>query len=522
MNTRNQAQENFQVNRTVLEKLDREKRRTLRRLAPAIGGMEPRDGRPEFTTETVIYEMADRTRAISAGGLGAIHQLVNHIGLREVIDENIRVLQRHRPYRESEHVLNIAYNILCGGRTLDDIELRRHDLAYLDALGARAIPDPTTAGDFCRRFGDLDVWALMEAINETRVQVWRRRGKALTGEVARIDADGSVVETDAECKQGMDFNGHKKVWGYHPLLVSLANTNEALYIVNRSGNRPSHDGVAEVFDSAIALCRNGGFEEILLRGDTDFSLTANFDRWDATGIRFVFGYDANQLLKSMAEGIPEDEYAELMRHADDAFSGIERAKQPRVKEKLVKEREYLNIRLESEDVAEFEYKPSKTKKIYRMVVVRKNLVEERGQIQLCDRVRYFFYITNDRTMTKEEVVAEANQRCNQENLIAQLKDGVRALHSPLNTLEANWAYMVMAALAWNLKAWFALLLPTSKRWFAKHESERKEVLRMEFRTFLNHFMLVPAQVVRSGRRLVFRLLAWRPQFHILIRLLNAI
>jgi hypothetical protein len=510
------------VKRTLLQKLYSEKLKVHRRLEQAVGGMEPREDRPEFTTETITYEMADRTRAISAGGIGAIHQMVNSIGLRDVIDENLSLLKYHRPYLESEHVLNIAYNILCGGRTLDDIELRRNDLAYLDALGARAIPDPTTAGDFCRRFEGLDVWTLMEAINEVRVGVWQRRGRALTGEVARIDADGSVVETDAECKQGMDFNGHKKVWGYHPLVVSLANTNEPLYIVNRSGNRPSHDGAAEVFDNAVALCRSAGFKAILLRGDTDFSLTKNFDRWDADRVRFVFGYDASEVLKSKAEGVPEAEYDELVRHAEQAFEGLERAKQPRVKEKIVVEREYLNIRLASEDIAEFEHKPSRAKKTYRMVVVRKNLVEERGQIWLCDRVRYFFYVTNDWDMSKEDVVAEANQRCNQENLIAQLKDGVRALHSPLNTLEANWAYMVMAALAWSLKAWFALLVPTSNRWAEQHEAEREEVLRMDFRTFLNNFILVPAQIVRTGRRLVFRLLAWRPRVHILARLLEVL
>ena len=510
------------MNPTVLQKLSREKLKIQRRLEQAVGGMKPRDDRPEFDTQTVTYEMADRTRAISVGGIGALHQMVNSIGLRGVIDDNLSLLKRHRPYLESEHVLNIAYNVVCGGRTLDDIELRRNDLAYLHALGARAIPDPTTAGDFCRRFEALDVWTLMEAINEVRVDVWQRRGRALTGEVARIDADGSVVETDAECKQGMDFNGHKKVWGYHPLLVSLANTNEPLYVVNRSGNCPSHEGAAEVFDNAIALCRSGGFEDILLRGDTDFSLTRNFDRWNADGTRFVFGYDAAKSLISKAEGVPDGEYEELVRHADKAFSGIERTNPPRVKEKIVVEREYLNLRLESEDVAEFEHKPARAKQTYRMVVVRKNIAEERGQLWLCDRVRYFFYVTNDWNMSKEEVVAEANQRCNQENLIAQLKDGVRALHSPLNTLEANWAYMVMAALAWSLKAWFALLLPTSNRWADKHEAEREEVLRMDFRTFLNNFILVPAQIVRTGRRLVFRLLAWRPRLHVLIRLLDAL
>ncbi len=506
----------------VLQKLYTEKRKIERRLDKAIGGMEPRQNNAEFTTETIHYEMAERTRAISAGGIGVVHQMVNNIGLRGAIDDALTLLKRHRPYLESEHVLNIAYNILCGGKTLDDIEQRRNDLSYLEALGARAIPDPTTAGDFCRRFDEDDIWSLMEAINKTRVDVWKRRGAELTNEVARIDADGSVVPTGAECKQGMEYNAHKKVWGYHPLLVSLANTNEPLYIVNRSGNRPSHEGAPDVFDKAIELCRKGGFSDILLRGDTDFSLTKHFDRWDADNVRFVFGYDASKPLVLRAEGVREQEYDELIRHADTVFRATERAKQPRVKKELVKKHGFYNIRLESEDLAEFEYKPLKTKKTYRMVVVRKNLIEERGQQFLCDSIRYFFYVTNDRNITKEDVVFEANQRCNQENLIAQLKGGVRALHAPLNTLEANWAYMVMAALAWNLKAWFALLLPTSPRWVEKHEAERDTVLRMDFRTFLNNFMLVPAQVIRTGRRLIFRLLAWRPALPTMMRLLTTL
>jgi hypothetical protein len=156
-----------------------------------------------------------------------------------------------------------------------------------------------------------------------------------------------------------------------------------------------------------------------------------------------------------------------------------------------------------------------------MIVLKKNIVEERGQRVLGNMARFFFYVTNDFEISKEQVVFESNQRCNQENLNAHLKGGVRALHAPLNTLEANWAYMVMVALAWTIKAWFALLLPVSPRWRDQHEAERETVLRMEFRTFLNRFILVPAQVVRTGRRLVLRLLAWRPDAHILVRGLAA-
>ncbi len=162
------------------------------------------------------------------------------VGLAERIDERLQLLKVHAPYHESDHVLNIAYNSLCGGRTLDDIEMRRNDRVFLDALGAQSIPDPTTAGDFCRRFEPENLEQLTEAINETRLQVWKQLGPEFIAGTARIDADGSTVSTKGECKQGMDiaYNG---VWGYLPLLVSLANTGEPLSIL-RSGSRPSHEG----------------------------------------------------------------------------------------------------------------------------------------------------------------------------------------------------------------------------------------------------------------------------------------
>jgi hypothetical protein len=125
-------------------------------------------------------------------------------------------------------------------------------------------------------------------------------------------------------------------------------------------------------------------------------------------------------------------------------------------------------------------------------------------------------------MTPAQVVHEANDRCNQENLHAQLKGGARALGPPLNTLDANWAYMVIVSIAWSLKAWFALMLPVAPRWRERHEADRACVLRMEFRSFVHRFMLVPAQIVRTGRRLIYRLLAWRPDLAIFFRLLDAL
>ncbi|MDA1010810.1 MAG: IS1380 family transposase [Chloroflexi bacterium] len=505
------------MNPSIRRKLAKQERRITRRLAKARKLED--SGRPVLRRGRARYEVAERTQATAHGGIGAVHDLVLGTGLAAEIDARLNLLKVHRPYHESDHVLNIAYNSICGGQTLDDIELRRNDEAFLDALGVGAIPDPTTAGDFCRRFAPPHVEALMDGINAARLKVWKRQGSAFVSKTARIDADGSIVPTAGECKEGMALS-YKGIWGYHPLLISFANTREPLYIVNRGGNRPSAEGAAAYLDKGVALCREAGFTDVLLRGDTDFSQTTHLDRWTDDGVRFVFGYDLRASMKERADDVEPQLFTELVRRAKRAFVAEDkrRAEQPRIKEEFVRLKGYKNIRLRSEDVAEFDHRPTACKTTYRMVVLRKNLTVQRGEEAMFDDIRYFLYITNDRALTATQVVFEANDRCNQENLIEQLKNGVRALHAPANTLNANWAYMVMASLAWSIKAWMALSLPIQPRWRQKHEAERDRWLQMEFRTFRNAVIDVPAQVVRTGRRLIIRLLAWRPELPVLFRL----
>jgi hypothetical protein len=498
----------------------RDERKLRRRLDAAKGGQARRTQGRELAGNPRL-ELAERTRAMPYGGIGTMLKLAREVGLLEKIDRELDVIQRPHPYTDADHVMNIALNILCGGRVLDDIEIRRNDLVFLDALGARAIPDPTTAGDYCRRFDSEAILRLMMIVNDVRVDMWRRQGPDFFRETARIDADGSLVPTDGECKQGMDVN-YKGVWGYHPLVVSLANTQEPLWILNRSGNRPSHENAVHLLDESIRLVRCAGFEDVLLRGDTDFSQTEHLDRWDAEGVRFVFGYDARPGLVQRADVLDESDYTRLEREADQVFSGKRRAKQPRIREQIVRERGFKNLVLVREDVAEFEYRPTKTTRSYRMIVLRKKIDEERGQLCLDTHDRYFFYITNDRDMAAEQVVREANDRCNQERLIEQLKGGVRALHAPLNTLNANWAYMAIASLAWTLKAWFAMRLPISPRLRKHHLAQRDRILRMEFHTFVQTLMWIPVQVLQTGRRLVYRVLAWRPDLPILFRIDEAL
>ena len=327
------------------------------------------------------YEVAGRTGAMSCGGLGAMHTLAQRLGLVKEIDDHLRLLKVHLPYHESDHLLNVAYNILAGGVRLEDLELRRQDEHYMNGLGAQRIPDPTTAGDFTRRFAPADILTLQECINRTRQWVWSQQPE--------------------------------------------------------------------------------GF---------------------------------------LAEALPASAWHALERMPKHEILTEPRTKPVNVKERIVQERGYTNIVLQGEDVAEISYQPLKCKKSYRLVVVRKNLSVQKGENVLFDEVRYFFYITKREDLMVEEVVGLANQRCNQENLIAQLKGPVQAMRMPVNDLNSNWAYMVMAALAWNLKAWFALLVPERERGI--------ELLKMEFRTFLQAIMQLPAQIVRTARKLIYRVLGY--------------
>jgi hypothetical protein len=505
------------VKSKIRQQLRRRKRRIERRLDKTnLSGCH----QPMFTATDIHYEIADRSRGLAAGGIGAMHVLARQVGLIDAIDHRLHLLKFHFPYHESDHVLTFPYNALCHGTCLQDLEDRRQDEVFLDALGARRIPDPTTAGDFCRRFDETSIRLLQDIVHDVRIGVWAEQPADFFAQ-ARIDMDGFLVETTGQCKQGMDI-AYDGTWGYHVLVLSLANTGEVLGLVNRPGNRPSHEGAAAEVDRILPVLFRGGFLQVLLRGDTKFSQSEHLDRWHADPrVRFIFGYEALPNLKQLAQDLPENAWQPLQRPARYEVKTQPRQRPDQVKEAIVVQREFENIQLRSEQVAEFAYRPTACRHSYRMVVVRKNLSVEKGERLLFDRIVYFFYITNDWESTAAEIVFGANDRCNQENLLAQLAGGVRALRAPVDNLVSNWAYMVMTALAWDLKAWWALLLTeTPGRWAEKHRAEKRWVLKLEFRTFVNTFMQLPCQVVRTGRRLVYRLLAWNPHLSIFFRLLD--
>lgn len=514
-----ERQKEFRVKKSIRDQLRARKRRWKRRLDKRNF---PADlEQPMLRGRNTQYEVSGRAVGTAYGGIGLIQRLVQELGLADEIDRRLVLFKLHLPYHESDHVLNLAYNVLCDGRCLEDLEQRRQDEAYLNLLGAERIPDPTTAGDFCRRFAEHDLSQLHAAYDAVRQKAWARQPSEFFAE-ARIDADGTLVGTGGECKAGMEYS-YKGIWGYHPLIISLANTGEVLRLINRPGNRPSHEGAPEQLDQCIELCRGAGFRKILLRGDTDFSQLTHLDRWHEAGdVRFHFGLDVTPLQHIAADELDAAAWKPLERPAKYTIQTKRRRRPERIKQQIVEERGFKDIRLVNEWVAERKYRPPGCRHTYRLILLRKNLeVSEPRQQRLFDDYRYFIYITNDQESTPEQIVFSANDRCQQENLISQLKSGVRSLAAPVDNLLSNWAYMLMTSLAWNLKAWLALWLPAKAgRWHEQHQAEKQQLLGWEFRTFVNRFLRLPAQIVKTGRRLVVRLMAWNPWQPVFFRLVD--
>ena len=460
---------------------------------------------PMLSGSNIHYDIDGRHSGISCGGIGIIHQMIQKMGLPAEINSKLELLKRHLPYHESDHILNIAYNILSGGTCLEDIELRRNDEAYLNALGAQVIPDPTTAGDFLRRFDQKDIILLMDIVNDIRKHIWLKQSPKFRKE-AILNVDGTISPTTGECKEGMDIS-YDGQWGYHPLVLSLAGTREPLYIVNRPGNVPSHTDSAFWIDKGLDLVSDV-FNKVFMRGDTDFSLTGNFDRWSERSI-FVFGMDARENLVKIANSISESLWELFEREKKYTVKTKERKRPENVKDQVVKKRKFKKIQTESEYLAEFSYQPVKCEKTYRMIVLKKNLEVIKGEVSLFDDVRYFFYITNDEISSPREIVEFYRDRADHENDIEQLKNGARALQAPSDSLTSNWAYMVIASMAWNLKTWYGLLIP--------YRPLGKAIVRMEFKRFVNTFINIPCLIVKTGRKICYRFIGYNKKLKSMLK-----
>lgn len=490
------------MNKNISQKLAKRKRKIAQRVKKKNWNNQPK---PMMAGGNICYDVSGRHQGTAYGGIGNIHQLAKRSGLIDEINKRIGLLKRHLPYHESDHILNMAYNYLAGGSCLQDIELLRNDEAWLNALGAAIIPDPTTAGDFLRRFKKEDICEFMDVKNTVRSNIWQQQPASFRRE-ATLNVDGTISATCGECKEGMDisYNGQ---WGYHPLVISLHNTREPLYIVNRPANAPSHLDSAPWIDKSLELVGNH-FEKVQLRGDTDFSLTRHFDKWDER-CTFIFGMDARVNLIEIANQIDPLEWEPLEKQPKYQIKTQPRCKPHNVKQQVVKKRKFKKIQTSAEDVVHLEYRPGKCKKTYRLIILRKTLDVIRGEMNLFEDVRYFFYITNDWKRSNLEMIQFYRDRSDHENDIEQLKNGVNALAPASDTLLSNWALMAIASLAWDLKAWFGLLL--------SYRPLGLSIVRMEFKRFLNTFVRIPCLIVRTGRRIYYKIVGYNDKLKHVIK-----
>ncbi len=454
----------------------------------------PEGDRPVFRTRRVRLETEKRGKVIAYGGLALAHKLLQRLGLSDAIDRELTLLKLHLPYHESDHVLTHAYNIFAGGTCIEDIASLQNSEAFRNLTGACRVPDPTTAGDFLRRFDAHSLGVMDNVLDEQRSRIWEMLPRRMRRR-ATVDLDSTIRPVYGECKQGADFS-YKGTWSYHPLLISLAETNECLRLINRSGNTASADGVEEALDPCLGRLTES-FGRVIVRGDSAFYRRNLITLCEAHGADFALVMDGMEVLVGAAQALPERRFRPFDPHPAKRKSrhGACRRRRERTRRRCAQQRGYRTLTTTAVWVAEIRYRPTGLARDYRVIVKRQRVEEKRGQRVLFTRYVYRFIITSIEEMSAADVLRLAYGRCNQENTIEQLKHGLAALRMPTGELLANGAFMMAALIAWNLRAWLSLLaLPA-------------ESLSWEWKRFRHAFVYVGAKIVNHARTAVVQLAA---------------
>ncbi len=460
----------------------------------------PEGYRPVFKQRQIRVKSQERGDVTTYGGLAVAHGLAMRLQLDKSINRQLSVLKRNLPYFESDHVLTHAYNLYIGGSCIEDIGHIQHSDAVKTLLGACRIPDPTTAGDFLRRFKRRQLNRLQAAIDEARQKVWRQLPRQRK-QVATLDIDSSIKPVYGECKQGADFSRNGK-WSYHPLFVTLAETNEVLRTLNRPGNVVSEQGAGEVIAELLPMvCRH--FKKVRVRGDSKFYRRRLIWECEQHGAQFAFSMDGFELLHEKVEKLPESAWKPFRAHPERhptkrRQTKVRRRKRPRHRRRMARKRGYRTLTTTSQQVAEFSYQMSRAgeppyrdvaDRRYRVIAKRQRVQVRERQDELFEEYRYRFAITNisAKEMKADEVIRFTYGRCDQENTIEQMKNGIASMRMPTGELLANAAFLMCGQLAWCLRAWLSLLaLPG-------------ETLKWEWAWFRHAFVHVAAKITKSGR-----------------------
>ena len=425
------------------------------------------------------------------GGLALAAGLVRKLCIAGDLDRELSLLSAHRPFHESDHVLTHVYNLYAGGTCIEDIADLQTSEPIRRILGADRIPDPTTAGDFLRRFADDALRSLTQVLDRAQEQVWKRRyGKK---KVARaiIDLDSCVRPVYGDQKEGTDFT-YKGSFGYHPLVISMAATMECLRLINRSGNEGSAVG-SETHLGELFPMLGRRFKQVIVRGDSAFAKQAIFDACEEAGHHFAVVSPQQRNFASLFEALAGKQWKPYrQRKQASEQKGTQRKRGPNCRRERALSRNKRNLQLKKQWIAELPYQPDRSEKSYRLIA-RYQEIEEHEQGELFTLTRFRFILSNlPPSVSAEEVMDLTYQRCDQENLIEQLQKGVAAMRMPTGGMLSNAAFMTCARLAHNLKPWLAqLALPL-------------ETLRWEWKRFRRCFVYCAARVVHTARQVHVR------------------
>jgi hypothetical protein len=459
----------------------------------------PKDERPVIRNRQVRVQIQERGEITPYGGLSLAHDLAMRLGIDRDINDSMELLRLHLPYFDSDHLLTHVYNQYVGGTCIEDIAHLQHSDAIKHLTGACRIPDPSTAGDFLRRFNRSNLRVFQQVIDRAREKVWRQMPNSRK-RVATVDMDSTIKPVYGECKQGADFSYTGK-WSYHPLLFTLAETRELLRTLNRSGNIASADGAAAALKEVLPMVKRH-FGQVYVRGDSAFYQKAIMAQCVRNHAGFALVMDSYANLIEMAENLPESAWKPFSAHSAErvaraAANRKTRRKRDRVRRRKAQERGYKTLTTTDQWAAEFNYtlRPGLEEfgvvgNTFRVVVKRQLVQTSRGQSLLYEDYVYRFIITNipRSEMDAGEVLCFAYGRCDQENIIEQAKNGIAALRMPTGELLANAAFLMVGQLAWCLRAWLSLLaLP-------------KETTRWEWKWFRQAFVYVAARITQGSRR----------------------
>jgi hypothetical protein len=453
-------------------------------------------GRPIVRHPKLVVEVGSDT-VTPYGGLVLPAGLVKQLRIARELDERLHLLKVHRPYHESDHVLAQVYNLFVGGQCLEDVANLQISEAVRRMLGADRLPDPTTAGDFLRRFGEDDLRAFDAVQDVVQERAWRKIHKG-SRRLALVDLDSHVRPVYGAQKEGADFS-YKGSWAYHPLLVTLAGTNEVLRLINRPGNVVSEAGAADALTDLFPLL-NRNFQRVVVRGDSAFYDHAIMDACVAAGQFFALVVPSMKNVVALADALPPEDWRPFLTKAQRAErarptpEGKSRARRENLRRKTARRRKKKDLRLQEQWIAEIPYTPTRSAIAFRLLIRAQRIEVSDTQGELFDQWRYRFAITNlpAREYSAEDAMDLTYDRCDQENVIEQLGNGVAGMRMPTGDLLANAAFLCCARLAHNLKSWLGqLVLPA-------------ETARWEWRRFRQAFVYIAAEVVHHARQVIVR------------------